>query len=89
MDGKQRNNIKKTIDVGFVEESLLSLEPLRNEFIYFRQCSGSLLLCAGFLQLQLVRAYSLVAPCWSRGRTHIACIGRQILKHWTTREVQS
>ena len=24
---------------------------------------------------------------WSRDRTHVPCIGRQILNHWTTREV--
>ena len=34
----------------------------------------------------------LVAPCHmgssqTRDRTHIACIGRLILNHWTTREV--
>ena len=24
---------------------------------------------------------------WTRGRTHVPCIGRWILNHWTTREV--
>ena len=37
---------------------------------------------------------SLVAPwhvksSWTRDQTPVSCIGRQILNHWTTREVQS
>ena len=24
---------------------------------------------------------------WTRDRTHVSCIGREILNHWTTREV--
>ena len=26
---------------------------------------------------------------WIRGQTHVPCFGRQILNHWTTREVRS
>ena len=25
---------------------------------------------------------------WTRNQTHVPCIGRQILNHWTIREVQ-
>ena len=28
-----------------------------------------------------------VGSSWIRGGTHVSCIGRQILNHWTTREV--
>ena len=30
-----------------------------------------------------------VGSSWIRGGTHVSCIGRQILNHWTTREVQT
>ena len=26
---------------------------------------------------------------WTRGQTHVPCVGRHILNHWTTREVPS
>ena len=26
---------------------------------------------------------------WARGRTSVPCIGKQILDHWTTREIPS
>ena len=32
-------------------------------------------------------APQLVESSWTRDRTHVPCIGRQILNHWTTREV--
>ena len=28
-----------------------------------------------------------VGSSWTRDRTHVPCIGRRILNHWTTREV--
>ena len=68
-------------------------------FIY--GCTGSLLQYAGFsycgawalgLQTSVVVVPGLIAP-WhvessqSRDQTHVLCIGRQILNHWTTGEV--
>ena len=68
-------------------------------FIY--GCTGSSLQSAGFsycgawalgLQTSVVVAPGLIAP-WhvessqSRDQTHVLCIGRQILNHWTTGEV--
>ena len=32
-------------------------------------------------------APQLVESSWPRDRTHVPCIGRRILNHWTTREV--
>ena len=29
-----------------------------------------------------------VGYSWTRDRTQVPCIGRQILNHWTTRQVQ-
>ena len=37
--------------------------------------------CAGFVALRRV------GSPWTRDRTRVPCIGRQILNHWTTREV--
>jgi len=28
-----------------------------------------------------------VGCSWSRGQTHVPCIGRQILNHWSTRKI--
>ena len=52
---------------------------------------ASLVLDLGFYG-SVVVAHGLSCPeaCgifWTKGRTHIPCIGRQILHHWTTREV--
>ena len=30
-----------------------------------------------------------VRSSWTRDWTHVSCIGRRILNHWTTREVQA
>ena len=62
MDGEHRNNIKKTTDGGSVEEIFLSLEPLRNVFICFRQCSGMLLCAASEGSVYLLLAGAGVEP---------------------------
>ena len=35
----------------------------------------------------VLHALHLVGSSWSRDTTHVPCIGRQILNHWTTKEV--
>ena len=45
------------------------------------------------VECRLSSCKNLVAPqqvesSWPRDRTHVPCTGRQILNHWTTREVQ-
>ena len=40
------------------------------------------------LGLPGLAAQTHVESSWSRGQTHVACIGKWILSHWTTREIQ-
>ena len=67
-------------------------------YLFIFGCIGSLLLCAGFLQLwragvaQQLWRRGLAAPqhvgsSRARARTRVPRIGRQILNHCTTREV--
>ena len=39
------------------------------------------------LRHMVLHALHLVGSSWSRDTTHVPCIGRQILNHWTTKEV--
>ena len=49
---------------------------------FFFGCAGSLLWPAGFSGCGLWDLSSL-----TRDQTHVPCFGRQILNHWTTREI--
>ena len=56
------------------------------------QASGHLLFQSKGSRAQQLLHVDLVAPrhvesSWTRGQTHVACIDRQILNHWITREV--
>ena len=41
----------------------------------------------GFSRCSAWVALQHVESSWTRDRTHVLCTGRQILNHWTTREV--
>ena len=46
-------------------------------------CTGSVVVTYGFVALRHVES------SWIRDQIHVPCIARQILNHWTTREVPS
>ena len=55
-------------------------------------CTGSSLLCMGFSLIAESRGMGSVAPqhvgsSWTRDQTCVPYTGREILNHWTTREV--
>ena len=66
----------------FVISSILVWSFLN--FFLFIACAGSSLRHAGFC---CCGAQAVSSP--TRDGTHIPCIGRQILNHWTTKEVLS
>ena len=39
------------------------------------------------LKVKVLVALGQVVSSWTMNQTHIPCIGRQTLNHWTTREV--
>ena len=54
--------------------------------IFFFGCAGSLLLHMALVFL-IIAGLSFPHNCQTRDRTHIPCVGWQLLNDWTTREV--
>ena len=82
---------------GFSLRWLLLLLSMGSRHAGFRSCGAWALRCVGFsscsTRAQWLWRTGFVAPqhvgsSWTRDRTHVPCIGRRILNHWATREVQ-
>ena len=70
-------------------DSLLNVPCASKRLSEAQPCTISLVIIDAAVIIYFLVAPGHVESSWTRDQTHVLCIGRQILNHWNTREVQN